>query len=136
VATGRPKGAAADYKDDIGGWLPEGEQNKGTRMAPVGAGPASLTVARGLALLGYECVVFDQDPLSGGMMRTQIPKFRLPENVLDEECGYILVLGVTFEGGKRIDSMAALPAWHFDPIFGGCGAPRCPGLDGRCRDEP
>ena len=95
----------------------------------MGCGPASLTVARDLAPMGYECVVFDQDPLSGGMMRTQIPKFRLPENVLDEECHYVLDLGVEFVGGKRIDSMKALLAENFDAIFVGCGAPRGRDLD-------
>jgi len=130
VAICRLKRVAADFKDDIRGRLPKAaEQKNGKRIALVGGGPASLTVARDLAPLGYECVVFDQDPLSGGMMRTQIPKFRLPENVLDEECGYILDLGVTFEGGKRIDSMAALLAQDFDAIFVGCGAPRGRDLD-------
>jgi formate dehydrogenase (NADP+) beta subunit len=130
VAICRLKRVAADFKDDIHGRLPKAaEQKNGKRIALVGGGPASLTVARDLAPLGYECVVFDQDPLSGGMMRTQIPKFRLPENVLDEECGYILDLGVTFEGGKRIDSMAALLAEDFDAIFVGCGAPRGRDLD-------
>ena len=95
----------------------------------MGGGPASLTVARDLAPIGYECVVFDQDPLSGGMMRTQIPKFRLPEKVIDEECGYILDLGVEFVGGRRIDSMKALLAEDFDAVFVGCGAPRGRDLD-------
>ena len=101
----------------------------------VGGGPASLAVARDLAPIGYECVVFDQDPLSGGMMRTQIPKFRLPEKVLDEECHYILDLGVEFVGGKRIDSMKALLAENFDAIFVGCGAPRGRDLDVPGRKE-
>src|SRR6202023_3784473 len=73
--------------------------------------------------------VFDQDPLSGGMMGTQIPKFRLPEKVLDEECHYILDLGVAFAGGKRIASMKALLAEDFDAVFVGCGAPRGRDLD-------
>ena len=105
------------------------EQKNGKRIALVGGGPASLTVARDLAPLGYECVVFDQDPKSGGMMRTQIPKFRLPERVIDEECGYILDLGVSFVGGRRIDSMKALLDEDFDAIFVGCGAPRGRDLD-------
>ncbi len=88
-----------------------------------------MTVARDLAPMGYDCVVFDQDPLSGGMMRTQIPKFRLPEKVLDEECRYILDLGIEFVGGKRIDSMKALLSEGFDAIFVGCGAPRGRDLD-------
>ena len=74
-------------------------------------------------------MVFDQDPQAGGMMRTQIPKFRLPEKVIDEECDYILDLGVEFVGGKRIDSMKALLAEDFDAIFVGCGAPRGRDLD-------
>src|SRR5438067_11094905 len=109
VAICRLKRVAADHKSDIRHRLPKPAARKnGKRIALVGGGPASLTVARALAPLGYECVVFDQDPLSGGMMRTQIPKFRLPENVIDEECGYILDLGVTFIGGKRVESMKAL----------------------------
>src|SRR6516165_5481995 len=130
VAICRLKRVAADFKDDIRGRLPKAaEQKNGKRIALVGGGRASLTVARGLALLGYECVIIDQDPLSGGMMRTQIPKFRLPENVLDEECGYILDLGVTFVGGKRVDSMKALLEEDYDAIFVGCGAPRGRDLD-------
>ncbi len=95
VAICRLKRVAADFKSDITARLPKPPETKnGKRIALVGGGPASLTVARDLTPLGYDCVVFDQDPLSGGMMRTQIPKFRLPEKVLDEECGYILDLGV------------------------------------------
>ena len=79
--------------------------------------------------MGYQCVVFDQDPKSGGMMRTQIPKFRLPETVIDEECDYILGLGIEFVGNKRIDSLKALVAEGWDAIFVGCGAPRGRDLD-------
>ena len=93
-------------------------------IALVGGGPASLTVARDLAPLGYDCVVFDGDPKAGGMMRTQIPKFRLPDSVIDEECGYILDLGVEFRGGQRIDSLKALLTENWDAIFVGSGAPR------------
>src|ERR1700683_3660450 len=125
VAICRLKRVAADFKEDIRDRLPKPSASKnGKRIALVGGGPASLTVARDLAPMGYQCVVIDQDPLSGGMMRTQIPKFRLPESVIDEECGYILGLGVEFNGGKRIDSMKALLAEDFDAIFVGCGAPR------------
>ena len=91
VAICRLKRVAADYKDDIRDRLPKPAAKKnGKRIALVGGGPASLTVARDLAPLGYHCVVFDQDPKAGGMIRTQIPKFRLPDSVIDEECGYIL----------------------------------------------
>jgi formate dehydrogenase (NADP+) beta subunit len=125
VAICRLKRVAADYKEDIRARLPKPAVMKnGKRIALIGGGPASLTVARDLAPLGYTCVVFDQDPKSGGMMRTQIPKFRLPETVIDEECGYILNLGVEFVGGRRIDSLKALLAEDFDAIFVGCGAPR------------
>jgi NADPH-dependent glutamate synthase beta subunit-like oxidoreductase len=125
VAICRLKRVAADYKDDIRHRLPKPAAKKnGKRIALVGGGPASLTVARDLAPLGYHCTVFDQDPQAGGMMRTQIPKFRLPDAVIDEECGYILNLGIEFIGGKRIDSMKALLAQNYDAVFVGSGAPR------------
>ncbi len=130
VAICRLKRVAADYKDDIRARLPKpAAQKNGKRIALIGGGPASLTVARDLAPLGYHCVVFDQDPQAGGMMRTQIPKFRLPDAVIDEECGYILDLGIEFNGGKRIDSMKALLAEGYDAIFVGSGAPRGRDLD-------
>jgi NADPH-dependent glutamate synthase beta subunit-like oxidoreductase len=125
VAICRLKRVAADFKEDIRDRLPKpAAQKNGKRIALIGGGPASLTVARDLAPMGYDCIVFDQDPQSGGMMRTQIPKFRLPETVLDEECQYILDLGIEFVGGKRIDSLKALLAENYDAIFIGCGAPR------------
>ena len=130
VAICRLKRVAADFKDDITARLPKPARMKnGKRIALVGAGPASLTVARDLAPLGYECVVFDSDPRAGGMMRSQIPKFRLPDSVIDEECGYILNLGVTFHGGRRIDSLKALLAEGYDAVFVGSGAPRGRYLD-------
>jgi NADPH-dependent glutamate synthase beta subunit-like oxidoreductase len=130
VAICRLKRVAADFKDDIRSRLPQPAAHKnGKRIALVGGGPASLTVARDLSPLGYTCVVFDQDPRAGGMMRSQIPKFRLPDSVIDEECGYILNLGVEFVGGKRIDSMKALLAEPWDAIFVGSGAPRGRELD-------
>ena len=130
VAICRLKRVAADYKDDITARLPKPAAHKnGKRVALVGGGPASLTVARDLAPLGYHCVVFDGDPKAGGMIRTQIPKFRLPDSVIDEECGYILNLGVDFRGGTRIDSMKALLAEGWDAVFVGSGAPRGRDLD-------
>ncbi len=130
VAICRLKRVAADYKDDIKHRLPKPAARKnGKRIALVGGGPASLTVARDLAPLGYQCTVFDQDPQAGGMMRSQIPKFRLPDRVIDEECGYILDLGIEFIGGKRIDSLKALLAEGYDAIFVGSGAPRGRDLD-------
>jgi NADPH-dependent glutamate synthase beta subunit-like oxidoreductase/ferredoxin len=125
VAICRLKRVAADYKDDIRERLPKPAAHKnGKRVALIGGGPASLTVARDLAPLGYACVVFDGDPKAGGMIRTQIPKFRLPDSVIDEECGYILDLGVEFRGGQRVDSLKALLAEGWDAVFVGSGAPR------------
>jgi len=130
VAICRLKRVAADNKGDIRGQLPKAPaQKNGKRVACIGAGPASLTVARDLAPLGYEVVVFDQYPRAGGMIRTQIPRFRLPEEVIDEEVGYVLGTGVEFRGGVRIGSMKQLLAEGFDAIFVGTGAPRGRDLD-------
>jgi len=130
VAICRLKRVAADYKEDIREFLPKpAKQKNGKRIALVGAGPASLTVARDLAPLGYELVVFDGDAQAGGMMRTQIPKFRLPESVIDEEMGYILDMGIDFRPGQKIDSMKALLGQGFDAVFVGSGAPRGRDLD-------
>jgi NADPH-dependent glutamate synthase beta subunit-like oxidoreductase len=125
VAICRLKRVAADYKGDVSGLMPQPpEQGNGKRIACVGAGPASLTVARDLAPLGYEVLVFDADRQAGGMMRSQIPKFRLPDEVIDEEVGYVLDGGVEFVAGRRIDSLNALLREGFDAIFVGSGAPR------------
>jgi NADPH-dependent glutamate synthase beta subunit-like oxidoreductase/ferredoxin len=130
VAICRLKRVAADYKDDVRGRLPKPAAHKnGKRIALVGAGPASLTVARDLAPLGYQCVVFDGDKKAGGMIRTQIPKFRLPDSVIDEETGYILDLGIEFRAGQRVDSLKALLAEGWDAVFVGSGAPRGRDLD-------
>src|SRR5690349_21362832 len=111
VAICRLKRVAADYKDDIRDRLPApAAAANGKRIALIGAGPASLTVARDLLPLGYTCVVYDQDPSAGGMMRTQIPKFRLPETVLDEEVNYILDLKPELRLGERVSSMKAILA--------------------------
>jgi formate dehydrogenase (NADP+) beta subunit len=125
VAICRLKRVAADFKEDVRDRMPKPAAVKnGKRVALVGGGPASLTVARDLAPLGYTCTIFDGDPKAGGMMRTQIPKFRLPDSVIDEETGYILDTGVEFVAGRRIDSMKALLAEGYDAIFIGSGAPR------------
>jgi NADPH-dependent glutamate synthase beta subunit-like oxidoreductase len=130
VAICRLKRVAADLKDDIRHRLPKPAHRKnGKRIALVGAGPASLTVARDLAPLGYECIVFDGDAQAGGMIRSQIPKFRLPESVIDEEVSYILDLGIEFRGGTRIDSLKSLLGEGYDAVFIGSGAPRGRDLD-------
>jgi NADPH-dependent glutamate synthase beta subunit-like oxidoreductase len=124
VAICRLKRVAADFKDDIRARLPQAGARNGKRVACIGAGPASLTVARDLAPLGYEVTVFDGEAKAGGFIRTQIPRFRLPEEVIDEETGYILDLGVEFRAGQPVTSMAALLAEGWDAVFVGCGAPR------------
>lgn len=129
VAICRLKRVAADMKDDIRGRLPPRGARNGPRIACVGAGPASMTVARDLAPLGYRVTVFDGEAKPGGFMRTQVPRFRLPEEVIDEECGYILDLGVEFVAGQRVESMQWLQRQGFDAIFVGCGAPRGRDLD-------
>ena len=132
VAICRLKRVAADHKDQaaIRALLPTPAAVKnGRRIACVGAGPASLTVARDLAPLGYAVTVFDRDPRAGGMIWSQIPRFRLPESVIDEEVGYVLDLGVEFRGGVAVDSMRALLAQDFDAVFVGSGAPRGRDLD-------
>src|SRR3984957_13535294 len=123
VAICRPRRGPADFKDDVKGRMPRAGAKNGKRIAIVGGGPASLAVARDLAPLGYHCTVFDQDPKAGGMMRTQIPKFRLPDSVIDEETDYILDLGIEFKGGQRIDSLKKLLAENYDAIFVASGAP-------------
>ena len=136
VAICRLKRVAADYKEDIRDRLPRPAAKKnGKRVALVGAGPASLTVARDLAPLGYHCVVFDGDGRAGGMMRTQIPKFRLPEAVIDEEVGYVLDLGVEFRARQWVDSLGALLAEGWDAVFVGSGAPRGRDIDVPGRKE-
>jgi len=130
VAICRLKRVAADYKEDIRDRLPKpATQTNGKRVACIGAGPASLTVARDLAPLGYEVVVYDGDARAGGMIRSQIPKFRLPEEIIDEEVGYILDLGVEFRGGAYVSSLKQLLAEKYDAVFVGCGAPRGRDLD-------
>ena len=126
VAICRLKRVAADHKDDVSDRLPKPPAVKnGKRVACIGAGPASLTVANDLLPLGYEVVVFEQWAMPGGLMRTNIPAFRLPESVLAEEIGYITAMGAEIRYGARIDSLKALlDAGGFDAVFVGSGAPK------------
>ena len=135
VAICRLKRVAADFKDDITNRLPMKASSNGKRVACIGGGPASLAVARDLAPLGYAVTVFDREPKAGGMMRTQIPKFRLPEEVIDEEVGYVLDLGIEFRHGRSVDSMKAVLSEHWDAVFVGTGAPRGRDLRIPGRDE-
>ncbi|MCK9283096.1 MAG: FAD-dependent oxidoreductase [Rhodocyclaceae bacterium] len=132
VAICRLKRVAADFKEDIRDRLPVAPpQNNGKRIACIGGGPASLTVARDLAVAGYQVTVFDNAKSAGGMMRSQIPKFRLPEAVIDEEVDYILKLGVELKNDHWVNSLKDVLAESWDAIFVGTGAPR-----GRDADVP
>uniref|UniRef100_UPI0035685FB7 FAD-dependent oxidoreductase n=1 Tax=Shimia sp. TaxID=1954381 RepID=UPI0035685FB7 len=134
VAICRLKRVAADFKDDVKPRLPVAGPANGKKIALVGGGPASLTVARDLAPLGYELHLFDAQAKGGGFMRSEIPSFRLPETVLDEEVGYVLDMGVHAHFNTYVDSMADLLEKDYDAIFVGCGAPRgrdLPDLPGR-----
>jgi len=132
VAICRLKRVAADFKDGGGvqARMPKApEITNGRKIACLGAGPASLTVARDLAVLGYEITLFDQDPQLGGMMRTQIPHFRLPVEVIDEEMSYITDIGNINFVHKRIDSLKEVLSEGWDAVFVGTGAPRGRDLD-------
>jgi len=136
VAICRLKRVAADLKDDVAARLPPPAATRnGKRIACIGAGPASLTVARDLAPMGYEVVIFDSDPKAGGMIRSQIPRFRLPESIIDEEVGYITGLGPVMKLGQTVDSLMAMLDQDFDAIFVGSGAPRGRDLDIPGRQE-
>ena len=135
VAICRLKRVAADHKDEVQSRMPTIAPSNGKRIVCVGAGPASLTVARDLAPLGYSITVFDGETKAGGFMRSQIPRFRLPETVIDEETGYILNMGVDFKSGQRVDSLKSLMGQGYDAIFVGSGAPRGRELDVPGRKE-
>jgi formate dehydrogenase (NADP+) beta subunit len=127
VAICRLKRVAADNRDEdrIKGFMPKVPTAKnGKKIALVGAGPASLTVARDLAPLGYELHLYDEQRAGGGFMRSQIPAFRLPESVLDEEVNYILDLGIMTQFNTRVNSLKDLLDKDYDAVFVGCGAPR------------
>lgn len=125
VAICRLKRVAADFKGDVQSLMPKGPfPPNGKKVALIGGGPASLTVARDLAPLGYEIHLFDEQPAGGGMMRSQIPSFRLPESVLNEEVGYILDLGIHTQFHHYVSSMRDILAQDYDAIFVGTGAPR------------
>ena len=125
VAICRLKRVAADNKDDVKSFMPKIPVEKnGKRIALIGGGPASLTVARDLAPLGYEIHLFDEQEAGGGMMRSQIPSFRLPINVLNEEVNYILEMGVYVQFNKHVSSLKEILDKRYDSVFVGTGAPR------------
>jgi len=125
VAICRLKRVAADHRDDITDRLPQPpETSNGKKVALIGAGCASLTVANDLRPLGYEVTIFEALKTTGGLMRTNIPQFRLPPKVLDEEIGYILDMGVDLKLNHPIESLKALLDDDYDAVFLGTGAPR------------
>ena len=130
VAICRLKRVAADNRDDITDQLPVApEQKNGKRVALVGAGCASLAVANDLMPLGYEVVVYEALDVAGGLMRYNIPAFRLPPEVLDEEIGYIVDMGVDLRLGTPVNSMRELLDEGYDAVFVGTGAPKGKDLD-------
>jgi NADPH-dependent glutamate synthase beta subunit-like oxidoreductase/ferredoxin len=136
VAICRLKRVAADLRDDISEHLPAIPKEKnGKRIALVGAGPASLTVCNDLMPLGYQCTIFEKSEKAGGLMRINIPSFRLPAHVLDDEVGMILNMGVEARFGTPVESLRALLAEGYDAIFVGSGAPKGKELDLPGRNE-
>ncbi len=135
VAICRLKRVAADFKGDVKKHMPKGPfPSNGKKIALVGGGPASLTVARDLAPLGYEIHLYDEQDFGGGMMRSQIPSFRLPEEVLTEEVNFVLNLGIHCHFKSYVKSLKELLAMQYDAVFIGTGAPRgkdLPDLPGR-----
>jgi formate dehydrogenase (NADP+) beta subunit len=135
VAICRLKRVAADNKGDVKSLMPQAPfKPNGKKIALIGAGPASLTVARDLAPLGYEIHLFDEQIKGGGFMVSQIPSFRLPVTVLDEEVNYILDLGIHTHFKHYVSSLKEVLEKDYDAIFVGTGAPRgkdLPKLEGR-----
>ncbi len=125
VAICRLKRVASDFKDDVSDLLPKApNKTNGKKIALIGGGPASLTVARDLLVMGYECTLFEKDPQAGGLMRTNIPSFRLPEEVLDAEVDQILNMGLKTKFNSEITSLKEFLKEDFDAIFIGTGAPK------------
>ena len=130
VAICRLKRVAADRRGDITARLPKAPNEKnGKRVALVAAGPASLTVANDLLPLGYDVTIYEKNAEPGGLMRVNIPSFRLPASVLDEECGYIIDMGAHMRYNTPVESLKALLAEGYDAVFIGSGAPKGKELD-------
>ena len=126
VAICRLKRVAADHRDEVKHLVPTAPMKKnGKKVALIGAGPASLTVANDLMPLGYQVTIFEKGPRPGGLMRINIPSFRLPEQVLDEEIGYIVDMGVDVRYNTPVASLKTLlDSNEFDAVFVGTGAPK------------
>lgn len=136
VAICRLKRVAADNKDSVKHLMPQGPfPSNGKKIALIGGGPASLTVARDLAPLGYEIHLYDDQRKGGGFMRSQIPSFRLPETVLDEEVNYVLDLGIHTHFNSYVKSLKEVLSGGYDAVFVGTGAPRGRDLNVPGREE-
>lgn len=135
VAICRLKRVAADNKQDVSGRMPKAGKSNGKKIALIGGGPASLTVARDLAPLGYEIHLYDEWSKAGGMMRTQIPNFRLPESVLDEEVGFVISMGIHTHFNQYVSSMREILTKDYDAVFVGTGAPKGRDLELPSRKE-
>ena len=137
VAICRLKRVAADLRGDVSDRLPKAPEKKnGKRVALIGCGPASLTVANDLMPLGYSATIYEKYDKPGGLMRSNIPSFRLPEQVLLDEVNMILDMGVEVRYNSPVESMKALLAENYDAIFVGSGAPRGKDLDLPGRNDP
>lgn len=134
VAICRLKRVAADLKEDIAQAFQPVAHQKKEKVCLIGGGPASLTVANDLLPLGYQVTLLEQDEALGGAMRRQVPGFRLPAEVLEEEIGYILSMGLQVQTGRRVDKLSSLLA-DFDAVFVGTGAPLGRDLDLPQRQE-
>ncbi|GJM32622.1 MAG: glutamate synthase [Saprospiraceae bacterium] len=136
VAICRLKRVAADNKGAVKHLMPKAPKEKnGKKIALIGGGPASLTVARDLAPLGYDIHLYDEWHKGGGMMRTQIPSFRLPESVLDEEVNYIIDMGIHTHFNHFVSSMKEILEKGYDAVFVGTGAPKGRDLNIPGREE-
>jgi len=125
VAICRLKRVAADLRGDITDRLPKAPAHRnGKRVALIGAGPSSLTVANDLLPLGYDVTIYEKHRQPGGLMRFNIPSFRLPAQVLDDECGYVIDMGATMKYGTPVESMKSLLAEGYDAVYVGSGAPK------------
>lgn len=135
VAICRLKRVAADNKDEVKSMMPKAPfVSNGKKVALIGGGPASLTVARDLAPQGYEIHLYEEQKKAGGFMRSQIPDFRLPETVLDEEVNFVLDLGIHTHFNQYVNSLKELLSKDYDAVFVGSGAPKgkdLPNLEGR-----
>lgn len=130
VAICRLKRVAADHRDEVKHLLPKAPENKnGKRVALIGAGPSALTVANDLLPVGYDVTIFERHAKPGGLMRINIPSFRLPTQVLDEECDYIIDMGANMRYGTEVTSLKALLDEGFDAVYVGSGAPKGKDLD-------